>query len=131
MQPGSFHAEKQYDTLFAGTGLLDWLRERSVDTLTLVGYMTNDCVLASAAEAETHGLSVEVLSDATGAIGISDEAGSVDARTVHTTLLALLDSHWAAVADTDQWTRAVTAGTTLSGSNVVVSATQAAARSAD
>ncbi|QXG74424.1 isochorismatase family protein [Modestobacter sp. L9-4] len=131
VQPGSFHAEKQYGTVFAGTGLLDWLRERDVDTLTLVGYMTNNCVLASAAEAETHGLSVEVLSDATGAIGISNEAGSVDARTVHTTLLALLDSNWAAVADTGQWTRALTDGTALSGSNLVVSATRAAAGSAD
>jgi nicotinamidase-related amidase len=131
VQPGSFHAEKRYGTVFAGTGLLDWLRERDVDTLSLVGYMTNNCVLASAAEAETHGLSVEVLSDATGAIDISNEAGSVDARTVHTTLLALLHSNWAAVADTDQWTRAVTAGTALSGSNLVVSATQGAARSSD
>ncbi|MCZ2827595.1 isochorismatase family protein [Modestobacter sp. VKM Ac-2986] len=127
VQPGSFHAEKQYGTVFAGTGLLDWLRERDVDTLTLVGYMTNNCVLASAAEAETHGLAVEVLSDATGAIGLSNEAGSVDARTVHTTLLALLHSNWAAVTDTAGWTQAVEAGTTLPGSNLVVSATQAAA----
>jgi len=61
LRPGSFRSEKQFGTVFAGTGLVDWLRERDVDTLTLVGYMTNNCVLASAAEAETHGLSVEVL----------------------------------------------------------------------
>jgi nicotinamidase-related amidase len=130
LQPGTFRAEKQYGTVFAGTGLLDWLRERDVDTITLVGYMTNNCVLASAAEAETHGLSAEVLSDATGAIALTNEAGSVDARTVHTTLLALLHSNWAAVADTDQWTQAVGAGTALPGSNLVVSATQGAARTA-
>lgn len=130
LRPGSFRSEKQFGTVFAGTGLVDWLRERDVDTLTLVGYMTNNCVLASAAEAETHGLSVEVLSDATGAINITNEAGSVDARTVHTTLLALLNSNWAAVADTDQWVQAVGAGTPLSGSNLVVSAVQGAARTA-
>ena len=130
VRPGSFHAEKQYGTVFAGTGLLDWLRERDVDTITLVGYMTNNCVLASAAEAETHGLSVEVLADATGAIALTNEVGSVDAQTVHTTLLALLHSNWAAVADTDQWTQAIGAGTALAGSNLVVSAIQGANRSA-
>ena len=130
LQPAAFRSEKQFGTVFAGTGLLDWLRERDVDTLTLVGYMTNNCVLASAAEAETHGLSVEVLSDATGAINITNDAGSVDARTVHTTLLALLNSNWAAVADTDQWVQAVDAGTALTGSNLVISAVQGAAHTA-
>ena len=125
---GAFRSEKQFGTVFAGTGLRDWLRERDVDTITLVGFMTNNCVLASAAEAETHGLAVEVLSDATGAIALSNEAGSVDARTLHTTLMALLHSNWAAVTDTDGWLRAVGSGAPLAGSNLVVSATQGAAR---
>jgi nicotinamidase-related amidase len=130
LRPGSFRSEKKFGTVFAGTGLLDWLHAQDVDTMTLVGYMTNNCVLASAAEAETHGLSVEVLSDATGAINITNEAGSVDARTVHTTLLALLNSNWAAVVDTDRWVQALGAGDALSSSNLVVSAVQGTARSA-
>jgi nicotinamidase-related amidase len=125
---GAFRSEKQFGTVFAGTGLRDWLRERDVDTIALVGFMTNNCVLASAAEAETHGLAVEVLSDATGAIALSNEAGSVDARTLHTTLMALLHSNWAAVTDTDGWVQAVGSGAPLAGSNLVVSATQGAAR---
>ena len=125
---GAFRSEKQFGTVFAGTGLRDWLRERDVDTITIVGFMTNNCVLASAAEAETHGLAVEVLSDATGAIALSNEAGSVDARTLHTTLMALLHSNWAAVTDTDGWLRAVGSGAPLAGSNLVVSAMQGAAR---
>ena len=125
---GAFRSEKQFGTVFAGTGLRDWLRERDVDTITLVGFMTNNCVLASAAEAETHGLAVEVLSDATGAIALSNEAGSVDARTLHTTLMALLHSNWAAVTDTDGWVQAVGSGAPLAGSNLVVSAMQGAAR---
>ncbi|SSC25699.1 Isochorismatase-like, partial [Klenkia terrae] len=125
---GAFRSEKQFGTVFAGTGLRDWLRERDVDTIALVGFMTNNCVLVSAAEAETHGLAVEVLSDATGAIALSNEAGSVDARTLHTTLMALLHSNWAAVTDTDGWVQAVGSGAPLAGSNLVVSATQGAAR---
>jgi nicotinamidase-related amidase len=100
---------KTYGTVFAGTDLLSWLRERGIDTITLVGYMTNNCVLASAAEAETHGLAAEVLSDATGAINIANEAGFADAKTVHSTLMALFNSNFAAVTDTATWSDAAAA----------------------
>ena len=53
---------KQYGTVFAGTDLAEWLRSREIDTVTLVGYMTNNCVLASAVEAGFLGVTVEVLS---------------------------------------------------------------------
>ncbi|MBO0984530.1 isochorismatase family protein [Rathayibacter sp. SD072] len=118
---------KQYGTVFAGTDLLARLRERDVDTITLVGYMTNNCILASAAEAETHGLTAEVLSDATGAIAISNAAGSVDAETVHTTLLALLNSNFAAVGTTDEWIDAVSTGAALPKSDLGSSAVAGAA----
>ena len=118
---------KQYGTVFAGTDLLAWLREHDVDTITLVGYMTNNCILASAAEAETHGLAAEVLSDATGAIAISNAAGSVDAETVHTTLLALLNSNFAAVGTTDEWIDAVSADAALPKSDLGSSAVAGAA----
>ena len=121
---------KQYGTVFAGTDLLDWLRDHQVDTVTFVGYMTNNCILASAAEAETHGLSAEVLSDATGAIHLANDAGFVDARTVHTTLLTLLASNFAAVADTATWSDAVAAGTPLPKSDLGTSAVAGAQRAA-
>lgn len=57
---------KHFASVFEGTGLLEWLRGENVETITLTGYMTNNCVLASAASAEPFGLTVEVLSDATG-----------------------------------------------------------------
>jgi nicotinamidase-related amidase len=104
---------KRYGTVFAGTDLLAWLREHEIDTITLVGYMTNNCVLASAAEAETHSLTAEVLSDATGAINIANDAGFADAKTVHTTLLTLFNSNFAAVADTATWSGALAAGRPL------------------
>jgi nicotinamidase-related amidase len=121
---------KQYGTVFAGTDLLAWLREREIDTITLVGYMTNNCVLASAAEAETHGLAAEVLSDATGAINIANEAGFADARTVHTTLMALFNSNFAAVADTATWSDAVAAKESLPKPDLGASAVTGAQRAA-
>ena len=119
---------KRYGTVFAGTDLLPWLREREIDTITLVGYMTNNCVLASAAEAETHGLAAEVLSDATGAINIANEAGFADAETVHTTLMTLLNSNFAAVADTTTWSGAATAGRPLPKPDLGASAVTGAQR---
>ncbi|MBD8207852.1 MULTISPECIES: isochorismatase family protein [unclassified Microbacterium] len=121
---------KKYGTVFAGTGLLKWLRVHDVDTITLVGYMTNNCIVASAAEAETHGLAAEVLSDATGAINIANDAGIADAKTVHTTLLALLNSNFAAVATTGAWVDAVNGGVALPKSNLAESAVMGAQRAA-
>ena len=94
----------------------------AVNTVTLVGFMVNNCVLASAAWGETIGLATEVLSDAVGAINLRNRAGKADARTVHTTLMALLHSNWAAVATADDWCRALARDEPLPRSNLVVSA---------
>ncbi|POH68940.1 isochorismatase [Cryobacterium zongtaii] len=118
----SKHISKQFSSVFAGTDLEAWLRDQGIDTITLVGYMSNNCVLASAAAAEPLGFVVEVLSDATGAIGLGNEAGNAPARQVHETLMTLLQSNWAAVADTDAWTAALRAGKPLGKSDLVTSA---------
>jgi nicotinamidase-related amidase len=119
---------KQFGSVFAGTELLSWLHENSLDTITLVGYMTNNCIIASAAEAETHDISAEVLSDATGAISLGNDAGHVDAETVHKTLMALMNSNFAAVASTDAWVGALPERQVLPKDNLVSSATAGAAR---
>lgn len=113
---------KKFSSVFADTDLEAWLREQGVDTITIVGYMTNNCVLASAAAAEPLGFSVEILSDATGAIDLVNDAGSASARQVYDTLMALLHSNWAAVADTDAWLAALRAGEALAGGDLVTSA---------
>lgn len=115
---------KVYASVFAGTGLEAWLRESNIDTITLTGFMTNNCVIGSVAAAEPLGFNVEVLSDATGAINIANEAGSVSAQQIHETLMTLLQSNWAAVSTTDQWLSALNSGSALAGSNLIVSAAQ-------
>ena len=115
-------AVKSVASVFPETDLADWLADNGVDTITLVGYMANNCVLGSAADAEPRGIAVEVLSDATGAIPLSNSAGSASAQQVHETLMALLNSNFAAVATTGDWAAAVAAGEALAGSNLVESA---------
>ncbi|GAB3301349.1 isochorismatase family protein [Pseudoclavibacter terrae] len=121
-QPEWKSVVKQYGSVFADTDLLPWLREHDVDTITLVGYMTNNCIIASAVEAEAHGIAVEVLSDATGAINIANSAGFAPAETVHTTLMALLQSNFAAVATTEDWAQALADSQPLAKDNLPSSA---------
>ena len=113
---------KSYSSIFPGTGVDEWLAANSIDTITLVGYMTNNCILATSVESESRGLNVEVLSDATGAVNLGNEAGRADARQVHETLMTLLNSNFAAVGTTGDWAAAVSAGAALPGSNLIVSA---------
>lgn len=121
------HSTKNLASVFTDTEVTEWLREQEIDTVTLVGYMTNNCVIGTAAGAEPLGFAVEVLSDATGAIHFANEAGSVPARQVHETLLTLLHSNWAAVTDTSTWIGALASGETLPKSDLVSTAVRGAA----
>lgn len=116
------HIVKEYSSVYADTGVAAWLREQDVDTVTLVGYMTNNCILASSVEGEALGFTTEVLRDATGAIHLANDAGSVDAETVHTTLMTLLHSNLTAVATTDDWIGALAADRSLPRGDLVNSA---------
>lgn len=124
VQPSFERVEKKYSSVFAGTGIAKWLQGNGIDTVTIVGYMTNNCDLASSADAEVLDLTVEILSDATGAINLSNEAGTVSAEQLHKALMVLLQSNFAAVASTDQWIDAVKNGNELTANNLVVSAAQ-------
>ncbi len=90
--------------------------------------MTNNCDIATAADAEARGIAAEVLSDASGAIHLANDAGSVSAEQLHTTLMVLLNSNFAAVADTDSWVEAARAGVELPKSDLGTSAMQGRAQ---
>lgn len=115
---------KDKASAFAGNDVAAWLSEQGVDTVSIVGFMTNNCDIATAAAAEELGLAAEVLSDATGAIHLANEAGKVSADQLHETLLVLLQSNFAAVASTDAWIAAVRDGQTLPKSDLGTSAMQ-------
>lgn len=122
--PSWKRAVKSKASVFADTDVAEWLDAEGVDTITLVGYMTNNCDIATAAHAETLGLRVEVLRDATGAVHLANEAGQVSAENLHDALMVLLHSNFAAVATTDAWLAAVETGEALAGSDLGTSAQQ-------
>ncbi|WP_286928538.1 MULTISPECIES: isochorismatase family protein [Aeromicrobium] len=123
-QPTWKRVIKHKSSVFAGTDVAAWLADQGVDTISIVGYMTNNCDLGTVFGAEELGLEAEILSDATGAIHLANEAGKVSAADLHATLLVLLQSNLAAVASTEDWTTAVEAGTALPKSDLGTSAMQ-------
>ncbi|MDO5507739.1 MAG: isochorismatase family protein [Corynebacterium casei] len=126
----SHHVIKKFGSVYADTDVEQWLRDNNVDTVTLVGFMTNNCIIASAVEGEQRGFVTEVLSDATGAINLSNTAGTADAKSVHSTMMALLNSNFAAVGTSEQWTEAVNSNAAMDRSNLIESALQGAEKAA-
>ncbi|MEU4452468.1 isochorismatase family protein [Nocardioides sp. NPDC023903] len=124
LKPSWKRVTKDKSSVFAGTDVAEWLAEQGVDTITIVGFMTNNCDIATAVSAEELGLAAEILSDASGAIHLANEAGKVSADQLHQTLLVLLHSNFAAVASTEAWTEAVADQKPLAKSDLGPSAMQ-------
>lgn len=103
---------------FRGTDLEEWLRAGGYDTVTIAGFMTQHCCAGTARDAHALGFTVEFLSDATGTLDLVNAAGSISADALHVSVLVTMDSEFAAVATTEEWTLAVEAGDSLPVSNL-------------
>lgn len=116
------HVLKHLPSAFAGTGLEDWLRERRVDTLTIVGYMTHNCDFSTVVHAFHAGFAVEILSDATGSVPYANRAGTASAAEIHRIASVVMQSRFAAVMSTEEWISFLATGAkperdTIYGSN--------------
>jgi len=96
--------EKSLPGSFTGTKLEEWLREHSIDTITIAGYMTHMCCDTTARQAVHSGFSVEFLSDATGSLALSNEAGEVTAEELHRSILCAQQMMLSEVLDVSTWT---------------------------
>lgn len=112
---------KHLASAFDGTSLDEYLRQHDITAVTLVGYMTNNCIFATAEGAVAHGYQAEIISDACGAINISNELGAVSARQIQEVLLTVLHSNFAAITTKDQWKVAVQDGVVIPKSNLLAS----------
>ncbi|HIT76892.1 MAG TPA: isochorismatase family protein [Candidatus Avipropionibacterium avicola] len=106
-RPGWLELTKRWASVLDDTDLADWCARNSIDTLSLVGFMANNCLLATAAGAAPYGLAVEVVSDATATLGLRNAHGSVGDAQLHQALMVLLHSNFAAVSDSATWAEAV------------------------
>jgi nicotinamidase-related amidase len=115
--------EKTLPSAFASTDLADWLSARAIDTIAIIGYMTQNCDESTARDAAHRGLTVEFLSDATGTLAMANHAGSVSAEELHRTVLVVLQSRFAAVTTTREWIKVVREGAPLEKPNISASTT--------
>lgn len=129
-RPWDHFIEKSLPSAFTGTDLAEWLAERSVDTISIVGYMTQNCDQSTAVDGLHRGLQVEFLSDATGTLDLENEAGRVTAEELHRSVLVTMQSRFAAVTETADWIDAVRDGSGLVRSNIAASAGVVRRRSA-
>ncbi|MER7207310.1 cysteine hydrolase family protein [Streptosporangium sp. NPDC000239] len=120
-RPYDHLVDKTLASSFAGTDLAGWLAAQEIDTVTITGYMTQNCDESTARDAAHLGLKVEFLSDATGALPLSNNAGTATAEELHNHVLVVMASNFAAVATTAEWIDAVRAGEPLPHSNIWVS----------
>jgi len=125
------YIEKKLPSAFAGTNLTDWLSEHQIDTLTVVGYMTHNCVDSTIKHAFHTGLTVEFLSDAAGSLPYINKAGSASAEEIHRTFSIVMQARFAAVMSTEEWINMVRTNSTaerdgIFKSNQRARATQAA-----
>ena len=94
--------EKSTNSAFIGTPLENELRAAGVDSVVIIGVITNNSVEATARMAGNLGFHTIVVSDATATFGRHDYDGVWrTAREVHAMSLANLDGEYAEIVDTD------------------------------
>lgn len=113
--------EKEMPSSFTNTGLDAWLRACGVDTVVVVGFMTQHCVESTIRDALHRGYDVEFLADAAGTLDLANQAGSRSAREIHETVSVVLQSRFAAVTTTAAWIGDLEAGSSPARSNIVES----------
>lgn len=115
------HIHKQAASAFAGTDLAQWLKDKKIDTLTIVGYMTHNCDAATIYHAAHDGLTVEFLADATGSLPYENAAGKASAEEIHRVYSTVFHSTFAAVTSTANWVKAVREGLAIERDNIYAS----------
>ena len=113
--------EKGMASALTATDLGPWLRERGIDTLSVVGYMTHNCDDATARQAMHEGWKVELLHDAAGSLPYTNAMGTATAEEIHRVFTVVMHTGFAAVVSTDEWLQALAAGEPLAADNVFLS----------
>src|ERR1700743_408954 len=91
-RPHDIFITKVLPSVFSGAGFEDWLKEHKIDTLTVIGYMTQNCNDSTMREAMHKGYSVEFLPDAAGSLSYQNKAGQASAEEMHRIISVIMES---------------------------------------
>jgi len=99
--------EKSLPGSFTGTPLEGWLKEHALGSLAIAGYMTQMCCDTTARQAFHVGYAVKFLSDATGTLTVSNNAGMVRDADLHRAVLVTQQMRFSQVMTTEEWVRSL------------------------
>lgn len=102
-RPRDILIDKQLPGSFTNTGLDEWLKKVSADTVSIAGYMTHMCCDTTARQAFHKGYKVEFLKDATGTLTVENEAGTATAEQLQTSILVSQQMFISEVIGRDEW----------------------------
>ncbi|MFN6996451.1 MAG: isochorismatase family protein [Aquincola tertiaricarbonis] len=117
-RPHAHLVRKCLPSVFAGTDLREWLARREINTLAICGYMTHQCDESTIRQALHEGYQVEFLADAAGSLSYANKAGQASAEQIHSVACVVLQSSYAAVVSTDEWSQALASGRDLERDDV-------------
>ena len=120
-RPRDLLVEKQQASALSGTELGAWLRERGIDTLSVIGYMTHNCDDSTVRQAHHEGWKVELLHDATGSLPYANAMGAASAEEIHRVFTLVMHTGFAAVLGTDEWLAALASGEVPQADNIYLS----------
>lgn len=120
-RPRDHLIQKTMASAFVGTDLGQWLREHEIDTLSVVGYMTQHCDDSTARQAHHEGWQVELLHDATGSPPYRNSLGAASAEEIHRVFSIVMHTGFAAVVSTNEWLAALDSGEILQPDNIYLS----------
>ena len=109
---GIIWSRRELSSAFAKTALEEWLRKHEVDTITIVGYMANNCNLATVVQAVHADFAVELLADAAVSLPYANRAGSATAEEIHRVVTVVMQTRFAATLGTEEWSDKLANGAT-------------------
>lgn len=98
--PGEKIVTKHYANSFRETDLLDYLKQKGIKNLVIVGMQTHMCVEAAARAATDLGFGVTVIADACATRPLTFDGRTVPAEMVHAAALAAINGTYGRVVST-------------------------------
>jgi nicotinamidase-related amidase len=123
--PSALLVDKLLPSALTATPLAEWLRGQKIGTLTVAGFMTQNCDESTIRQAVHEGWAVEFLHDAAGAVSYANAQGFASARTIHETACIVLQSRFAKVMSTQQWLAMLAGGEAPQGDTILASVLRA------